>query len=95
MKPTPIRASLPPLSRAPRCRVLLWLARRAYFLFLRLNGWKSQLLPSPLRGGGLVLKWCKTIGTVRHTCTTEEALQSKSNLHLAHQRRQALAETPN
>lgn len=95
MKPTPIRAALPPLPRAPRCRVLLWLARRAYFVFLRLNGWRPQLLPSPLRGGGLVLKWTKTLGTVRHTCTTEEALQSESTLHLAHQRRNALAENPN
>lgn len=96
MKPAaPIRATLPPLPRAPRCRVLLWIARRIYFLFLRLNGWRPQLLPSPLKGGGLVLKWCKTLGTVRHTCTTEEALQSESNLHLSHQRRRAHATTAN
>lgn len=55
----------------------------------------GTLPPLPRAPRCLVLKWCKTLGTVRHTCTTEEALQSESNLHLSHQRRRAHATTTN
>jgi hypothetical protein len=69
------------LFRRQRARWLLWLARQCYFAFLRANGWRRVLLPSPLRGHGLVLKWQKAVGSVRYCVTTEEALQTESRLH--------------
>lgn len=72
-------------------RWLLWLARRCYFWFLRANGWKPVLAPSPLRGGGLMLKWQKAIGGRRYLLTTEEALVSESRLHAAQRRNEAEA----
>lgn len=77
---------LPPPQRR---RWLLWLARRCYFWFLRANRWKCVLSPSPLKGGGLMLKWQKQIGGQRFLLTTEEALLTESRLHATRQRREA------
>lgn len=82
-------ADLAPQYPKQRRRWLLWLARRCYFAFLRGNRWKSQLTPSPLAGGGLILKWSKVIGGTRYLLTTEEALQMESRMHAAQQRREA------
>ena len=67
-------------------RWLLWLARQCYFWFLRANGWRSQLLPSPLKGGGMVRKWTRVINSRRYMLTTEEALEVESKRHQLLQR---------
>jgi len=66
-----------------RARGLLTLARWTYALYLRVNGWKPMLLPSPLKGGGMIRKWVKRLGPKRYALTMEEALQTESTLHRA------------
>jgi len=87
MKPAP--RSIIPYAPRQRRRWLLWLARRCYFWFLRANGWKCVLTPSPLKGGGLMLKWQKNVGERRFLLTTEEALQAESLFHQKWLRREA------
>lgn len=86
---------LPYFPPRQRRRWLLWLARRCYFWFLRANGWKPVFAPSPLKGGGLTMKWQKRIGVKLYLLTTEEALLSESRMHAAWARRDAAAPAVN
>lgn len=78
---------LPPSPIPSRHRWLLSAARIAYHLFLRVNGWRPVRQPSPLKGGGLVLRFQKTRSSVRYCVPAEEALQLESKFHHASQRR--------
>lgn len=82
-KPNAAAMRSPDLIPRRRGRVLLALARSCYKTYLRLNGWRPVLLPSPLKGGGMLTKWVKTIGPKKYQLPLEEALQSESNLHRA------------
>ena len=71
------------MDRIPRRRArwLLALARSCYKTYLRANCWRQTLNPSPLKGGGMIVKWTRLFGGKRYVLTMEEALQSESNLH--------------